>query len=424
VEHAAGTEQYAAGPEPVPAVRRLSTLYMAVGVVLLALNLRPALVAIFPLLDTIRAGTGLSTTAAGLLTTLPLLCFGLLAPLAPRIGRRLGTERALFVTMLVLVAGTALRLLDSTAALLVGTTVIGAAIAVANVLLPGILKREFPSRIALMSGVYSMSLFGGAALAAGITVPLQHAASLGWRPALGFWGLLAVLALIVWVPASLHRTRAPAAGTAGASLRKAGVDEPVRGLWKHPTAWLVTFFFAAQSLVYYSSAAWLPTLLTDAHMPAGTAGWMLSFSSLVAVAGAFGTPILTSRGLRPGALVLMSAGLTMAGFGGLLAAPATATYLWMALLGFGQGAGISLAVLFIVLRSPDSRHTAQLSSMAQSLGYVLAAGGPFALGALHQGTGSWSVPLVILILLGIPTAGVGLGSARKRYASHEVTDTG
>jgi CP family cyanate transporter-like MFS transporter len=399
-----------------------STVLMAVNVILLAMNLRPALVAVSPLLDTIRADTGMSATMASLLTTLPLVCFGLLSPIAPRIGSRLGVNVVLLLTMVVLVAGTALRLLASIAALLAGSVLVGVAIAVANVLLPSVIKREFPSRAALMSGVYSMSLFGGAALAAGVTVPIQHAANLGWRPALGLWGLLGVLALVVWLPQVLRRTGVPAAGAGAASPSGAAGDQPVRGLWKHPVAWAVAFYFAAQCLTFYSSAAWLPTMLTDAGMPVGTAGWMLSFASLVAIPGAFGTPILTSRRVPPGVLVLLSALLTIAGFAGLLAAPATATYLWMALLGLGQGAGGSLSVLFIVLRAPDSRHTAQLSSMSQCFGYILSAFGPFALGAVHQGTGGWAIPLLILAVLGIPTIACGLSSARKRYASYEIIE--
>jgi CP family cyanate transporter-like MFS transporter len=387
---------------------------VVLGVVLLAVNLRPALVAVSPLLDAIRADTGMSTTMESLLTTLPLLCFGVLAPIAPRIGNRLGVNFTLLLTMAVLIAGTALRLIDSTAALLAGSVVIGLSIAVANVLLPGVIKREFSTRTALMSGVYTMSLFGGAAMAAGLTVPIQNVASLDWRTALGMWGVLAVLGLIVWLPRVMRRTGAPSNGVSGAQV------EPVRhGVWKHPVAWMVAFYFAAQSLTFYSSAAYLPTILTKAGMSLGAAGWMLSFSSLVAVVGAAGTPGLT-RKISPGLLVTLSAALTTAGFVGVLLAPSSVTYVWMALMGIGQGAGLSLSVLFIVLRSRDPLHTAHLSSMAQSAGYILAAIGPFALGDIHQATGGWTIPLWVLILLGIPTVLVGLGSSRPRYASHAV----
>ncbi|WP_220040011.1 CynX/NimT family MFS transporter [Nonomuraea aridisoli] len=401
-----------APPEATGAARRGSTVLVAVSVILLAVNLRPALVAVSPLLGNIRADTGMSATTAGLLTTLPVVCFGVLSPFAPRIGDRLGANVALLLAMVVLVAGTALRLLPSMTALLLGSVVIGLALAVANVLLPSVIKREFPSRAALMSGVYSMSMFGGAALAAGVTVPVQHAADLGWRAALAFWGLLGVAGVLVWLPQVSRRAGAPA---------RVAENRPVRGLWRHPVAWAVAVFFTGTTLIFYASSAWLPTMLTDAGLPSGTAGWMLSFMSLVAIAGAFFTPILTGRNVPSGVLVVLSALLTMAGFAGVLTAPETATYLWMALLGLGQGAMLSLSVLFFVLRAPDARHTAQLSSMSQCAGYILGSVGPSAVGAVHQWTGDWTVPLVVLIVLGIPMIWSGLGSARKRYASYEIT---
>ncbi|MEW2547514.1 MFS transporter [Streptomyces sp. NPDC047002] len=406
---AGGPTGAAAGPG---ASRVRAGVFLGVGVIALALNLRPAIVAASPMLDTVRADTGMSATTAGLLTTLPLLCFGLLAPFAPRLGRRFGMEPALLLTMAAIVCGTALRLIPSMAALLAGTVVVGAGIAVANVLLPGVIKRDFPDRVGLMTGLYSMSLFGGAALAAGITVPLGHALSLGWRPTLALWGLLAVAALLVWAPQVRRHTRIPAG-------RASAAQHPVRGLWSHPVAWLVTGYMGLQSLSYYAAAAYLPTMLTNAGMDQSTAGWMLSFSSLLGIAGAFLSPVLAARGIRPGLLATVGAVLTAGGFAGMATAPVGGAYLWMVLLGLGQGAAISLAMLFIVLRSPDTRHAAQLSSMAQCFGYLLAAAGPLALGAVHQATGGWTVPLVLLIVLLAPQTAVGLGAATNRHAAPE-----
>jgi MFS transporter, CP family, cyanate transporter len=390
-----------------------ASLFLAVGVILLALNLRPSIVAASPLLDTIRHDTGMSTTAAGLLTTLPLLCFGLLAPLAPRLGRRFGTEPVLLATMVAICAGTALRLLPSTAALLAGTVVVGAGIAVANVLLPGVIKRDFASRVGLMTGLYSMSLFGGAALAAGLTVPLGRAARLDWRTTLALWGLLAVLGLLVWLPQLRRHSR-----TGAAQARAAA--HPVRGLWRHPVAWTVTAFMGLQSLGYYAAAAYLPTILTDAGMSQSAAGWMLSFSSLLGIVGAFCAPVLAARGVGPGLLATVGGVLTAGGLLGVVLAPVGGAYLWMVLLGLGQGAAIALAMLFIVLRAPDSRHAAQLSSMAQCCGYLLAAVGPLALGAVHEATGGWALPLTVLLVLLVPQTVAGLGAARDRHAAPEV----
>ncbi|WP_052230140.1 MFS transporter [Streptomyces sp. CT34] len=396
-------------PAPAGAAGRRALL-LGIGVILLALNLRPALVAVSPLAGTIRAESGMSAAATSLLTALPLLCFGLLAPLAPRLGRRFGMERSLLGTMALICLGTGLRLLDSVVALFAGTVVIGAGIAVANVLLPGLIKRDFPAKAGLMTGLYSMSLFGGAALAAGVTVPVQQAAGLSWRATLACWGALAVVALLVWLPQLRSRTRVPAAAAREAA-------HPVRGLWLSPLAWQVTGFMGLQSLSYYAAAAWLPTMLKDAGMGVGDAGWMLSFSSLLGIAGSFLAPVVVGRRLPAGVLAALGAALCAAGFAGVLVAPVGGAYLWMALLGLGQGAAISLALLFIVQRAPDARHTAQLSSMAQCFGYILAATGPAVLGAVHDASGTWTVPLAVLLVLLLPQIATGLGAARPRHVA-------
>lgn len=403
----------AAAAAPAEASRGVTgrrALYLGLGVVLLALNLRPALVAVSPLVGTIRDDSGMSAAATSLLTALPLLCFGLLAPVAPRLGRRFGMERSLLGTMALICGGAALRLLDSVVALFAGTVVIGAGIAVANVLLPGLIKRDFPTRAGLMTGLYSMSLFGGAALAAGVTVPFQQAVGLNWRATLACWGALAALALVCWLPQIRTRTRVPAAAARAAA-------HPVRGLWRDPLAWQVTGYMGLQSLSYYAAAAWLPTMLTDAGRSAGDAGWMLSFSSLLGITGSFLAPVLVGRRLRAGVLATVGALLCAAGFTGVLLAPAAGACLWMVLLGLGQGAAISLALLFIVQRAPDTRHAAQLSSMAQCFGYVLAATGPAVLGAVHDLSGSWTVPLAVLLALLLPQIAAGWCAARPRQVA-------
>ncbi|WP_240044854.1 CynX/NimT family MFS transporter [Streptomyces alboflavus] len=385
-------------------------LWLGLGVVLLALNLRPALVAVSPLADTIRDDSGMSAAATSLLTALPLLCFGLLAPVAPRLGRRFGTERTLLATMVLICAGTALRMLDAVVALFAGTVVIGAGIAVANVLLPGLIKRDFPGRAGLMTGLYSMSLFGGAALAAGVTLPVQEASGMNWRTTLACWGALAVVAVVVWLPQLRARARDGAAAARQAA-------RPVRGLWRSPLAWQVTGYMGLQSLNYYAAAAWLPTLLKDAGMSAGDAGWMLSFSSLLGIAGSFVAPVIVGRRVRSGTLAVLGAVLCALAYAGLLTAPVSAAYLWMSLLGLGQGAAISLALLFIVQRAPDARHVAPLSSMAQCFGYILAATGPAVLGAVHDASHDWTLPVVLLLVLLVPQVAVGLGAARNRHVA-------
>ncbi|GHJ37054.1 MFS transporter [Streptomyces sp. TS71-3] len=391
---------------------------LVAGIVLLTLNLRPALVAVSPLTPLIGGGGtgGLSSSAISLLTSLPLLCFGLLAPVSPRVGRRLGIERSLVVAMALVIAGTAVRAIPDTVALFAGTVVIGAGIAIGNVLLPSLIKRDFPQRVGPMMGMFSMTLFGGAAVAAGLTVPLQHASGLGWRAMLACWGAPAVLAAVVWLPQLRSRSRLSAQGVRDAA-------HPVRGLWRQPLAWHVTAFMGLQSLTYYAATAWIPTLLQSSGTSQGTAGWMLSFSSLLGIAGSFLAPVVAERQMPAGAVAVLSSVLCAGGIAGILAAPAAVPYLWMVLLGLGQGGAISLALLFIVQRAPDTRHVAQLSSMAQSFGYVLAAFGPLALGALHDATGHWTLPLVVLLALLVPQACFGVAAGRNRHVRADDTTT-
>jgi MFS transporter, CP family, cyanate transporter len=382
--------------------------WLAVGVLLLALNLRPLVVAVSPLLPMVRADTGMSAAEAGLLTTLPVLCFGALAPLAPRLGRRFGVEPTLLATMVVIVVGAAVRVLAPVSALLAGTVLIGGAIAVANVLIPGVIKRDFPARTGLMTGLYTMTLSGGPALAVGTTIPLARATGLSWRAALALWGVPAVLAVIVWLPQVRRHTRLRAS-------EARTVEHPVRGLWRSPLAWAVTGYMGLQSLSFYTSSAWLPTRLADAGMSGAAAGAMLSVSTLVSIVGALAAPTLAGAAVRSMLTVLASAALAVAALVGLLVVPLTATSLWFVLLGLGQGSALSLAMLFIVRRAPDTLHAAQLSSMAQCCGYLLASVGPTALGALHDLTGGWRVPLVALLLIQLPQTAAALIAAQDRH---------
>jgi CP family cyanate transporter-like MFS transporter len=392
-------------------------IWLAVGVILLALNLRPLVVAVSPLVGMIRADTGMSAATAGLLTTLPVLCFGALAPLAPRVGRRLGAEPTLLLTMVVIAAGAAVRLLPSVATLLAGTVLIGAGIALANVLLPSVIKRDFPTRTGTMTGLYTMTLSGGPAIAAGTTIPLVQATGLSWRVVLALWGLLAVLAIAVWLPQVRRHTRLRATEVGAAA-------HPVRGLWRSPLAWAVTGYMGLQSLSFYTGAAWLPTRLGDAGLSSELGGAMLSLSSVVSIAGALAAPALAGRRVPAGVLVVAAAVLNGAALVGLLFAPANGTYLWFVLFGLGQGAALSLAMLFIVQRSPDTRHAAQLSSMAQCFGYLLASVGPTALGAVHDASGGWTAPLALLLAILVPQSVCGVIAARDRHVTgHEPTPT-
>src|ERR671913_936449 len=386
---------------------RLRGILLVLGIVLLAANLRPALTGVAPLIGQIRTDTGMSNGVAGLLTTLPLLAFGLLSPIAPRLARRFGMERVLLAGLLVLVAGILLRWAGSVAALFLGTVVLGAAIGVANVLLPSLVKREFPEHAGLMTSVYSTSLGISAALAAGLSVPLAQLAGVGWRGALAVWALPAILASVAWLP-QLGRNDRPAEPSA----RNSPV---VRDLWRSPLAWQVTLFMGLQSLSYYVTLTWLPEILQAEGMGAARAGWMLGLSQAVAIVTMFLAPMIAERRPSQRGVVVVAVGTSGVGALGLLAAGSTASTLWVVLLGLGQGASFSLALTFFALRAPDSGHAAALSGMAQSVGYLLAAGGPFLFGVLRDMTGSWKVPLELLLTVTICLLIAGIGAARDAH---------
>jgi CP family cyanate transporter-like MFS transporter len=375
------------------------------GIVLLAANLRPALTGVAPLIGQIRADTGISNGVAGLLTTLPLLAFGLLSPIAPRVARLFGMERVLLASLLVLAAGILLRWAGAVEALFLGTVVLGAAIAVANVLLPSLVKREFPEHAGLMTSVYTTSLGISAALAAGVSVPLAQL--VGWRGALAVWVLPALLAGVAWLP-QLIRSDHPA----DPSARSA---PGVRDLWRSSLAWQVTLFMGLQSLSYYVTLTWLPEILQAEGMSAARAGWMLGLSQAVAIVTMFLAPMIAER--RPSQRGVVGVAVGMSGLGvlGLLVAGSTASTLWVVLLGLGQGASFSLALTFFALRAPDPGHAAALSGMAQSVGYLLAAGGPFLFGVLRDVTGAWKVPLVLLLTVTICLLIAGIGAARDAH---------
>ncbi|MFE2865226.1 CynX/NimT family MFS transporter [Embleya sp. NPDC059259] len=371
------------------------------GIVLIALNMRAGLSSVSPLVGELREVFHLSATTGSLITAIPVLFLGLISPLAPLAARRYGTELVLLGALVVVGLGILLRVVPDLTALFAGGALVGSGIAVLNVLMPGVVKREFPHRAAAMIGVYSAAMVFGAAVSAGATVPLENTIGHGWQPALGVWALLAFVAVAVWLP-HVRRRR----GSVPAAMPH------VPGLWKSSLAWLVTGFMGLQSLLFYVLLAWMPTILTDNGMSKGTAATIFAFSTFVQIPASFVGSILAGRMRNQSPLVFGSVGLIVVGYVGLMVAPTGGAWAWAAILGLGQGAAVSLALTLIVLRSPDPNTAAQLSGMAQAVGYVLAAFGPLAAGALHQATGGWTVPIVLMLVLSGCALVCGVGASR------------
>ena len=366
--------------------RPTPTILLCLGLVLVALNLRPTIAGFGPLLNQIQGELQVSASTLSLLTTIPLLCFGALAPLAALLVRRYSTETVVLVCVLTIALGAGLRVGPSLPWIFLGTLLAGAGIAIVNVLLPGLVKRDFPAQVGLMTGVYTLSVVGGAALASGLSVPLRTAFGGAWRPSLGVWAALAVVGFVAWLPAVLGR---PA--------RLTGQAMPVPPIWNNPAALPVTLFMGLQSLVFYAWLTWLAKVLQDRGVTLAESGALLAIGNVVQLPFTLAVPVLAvrrpdQRWLVTGASVLVGTGLL-----GLLLFPAVPPLLWVLLLGAGCGSTFSLALVLIVQRAQTPAQVPQLSGLAQGAGYLLAASGPFVFGALHDRSGQWTAPLWFLV---------------------------
>lgn len=394
--------------EAPPTRRQIALLVLAI--VLVSLNLRSALTVVGPLIRDLRADAGLSGTAVGLLAAAPLLAFGLISPLGPRLAARFGIERTLVASMLLLTASLALRPLPSATLLFAGTLAAGAAIAVANVLLPALVKRRFGAQATFLTGLYSVALGVGAALAAGLAVPSEAWLGDSWRAALAVWAVPALLSALIWLPLLGGDARDSGSSTQGVRV----------SLWRDRVAWSVTAYMALLAVQFYSQVAWLPEIYRHEGMSKGAAGALLSLSLVVGIPMGFVVGALAGR-LRDQRPIAWAAGLILlAGWIGVLAAPDLAPSLWAILLGLGFGTGFTLVLALFVLRAHDAPHAAALSGMAQSVGYALAAAGPIAVGALHDATGGWTTPLVVLIGVAAADLVVGLGASSARFVGGHV----
>lgn len=392
-----------------------AALRLGLSVMLVAINLRPAVAAVGPLLHRIQAGEGVSNAGATALTTLPVLCYGLIALAAPPLARRFGVHGAVAIALFLLLAGQLIRLVTGIGFLFVGTAFAGSAIAIGNVLMPVVVRRDFRDRTGAAMSVFSTALMGFAALAAGVSVPLANAFGGGWRPGLAIWAAPAGVATFAWLPALIrHKT------TAGRS-QTAVTPEPrsrdVRQLLRKPLAWQVTLFFAVQSGGFYATLAWLPSIFRSHGYSEAHAGVLLSVNLVVGAFTGLAIPSLAHRMRDQRPLVLASCVLAAVAWAAILVAPTSASYLWVAVLGLGQNAAFPLVMMLIVLRGGSVRTTQALSAMAQSVGYALAALAPLAVGAIHGVTHSWTPDVILLLVLLLPQLLLGLGAGRPRVLS-------
>ena len=381
------------------AARRRGAAGAMTAIVLLALNLRTLVASLPPLLTHVQADLGLSGLTAGLLTTLPVLAFGAFAPLAPRLTRRVSIERVLFACALLTAGAAALRGAGGWAPLFAGCALAGFAVAIAQAVLPVLIRLRHPEMTGLLTGAYSMSLTLGAALAAGLTVPLEDALG-SWEASLAAWALPALVAALVWLPAALR----PGTTVPG---------PPSPGLWRSRLAWNVSLFMGVQSMAFYAGLSWIPTVLEDAGFSEGEAGTLQALGVLMQLAPAFAVPVLAARSRNQVGVLFAIVGFALAGVLGLIFAPGAALA-WIVVFGIGQGGALGLGLILPALRGGDAASVASLTAMSLCVGFVVAAAGPWLLGAVHDATGGWTIALVVLAAITVLELVPGLPAARAR----------
>lgn len=378
-----------------------------VGVLLVAANLRAAITTVGPVLAEVQQALRLSSVEASVLVSLPLLAFAAISPLAPPLARRIGIEPALAGALGLLAVGIALRSVPGQAALWCGTALLGVAIAVLNVVLPALVKRDFPMRIGQITGTYSSVQAVFAALAAGVAVPIAGPGESGWRLAFGVWVGLALIALAVFAP-QLRRSTRPVALAPSAEHAARG-----RSPWGTMLGWQVTVFMGLQSVLYYVLVTWLPSIERAGGVPAAAAGVHQLLYNALGILGSLGAAVLIPRTGGQRAIATVAPGFYLVAVLGLLAEPRLGA-LWASLAGIAAGATIVLALSLFGLRTAHHSQAAALSGMAQSLGYVLAAAGPVVVGAMHDASGRWAPALTMLAVISLVLVGVGFLVSRRR----------
>lgn len=465
IRSSAGTETES--ESETPATRAWMTRLVVVGIVLTAVNLRPAITSLGALLEEVRDGLGMSGSVAGLLTSVPPLCFAVFGAMAPRLARRFGPGAVVCAGMAAIAAGLAIRpYAGNTAGFLAATALALMGIAVSNVLMPVIVKRWFPERVGSMTGLYSMALALGTAAAAAVTVPMTDALGGSWRSGLVVWAGLAAVAVLPWIPlarvrgagsergaagraqqgssapgvpgqrgsavsggsalrrhsagASVGTGSVPQRHSGGSSVRTGSVPHEPDALriTRSRTAWALAVFFGLQATAAYITMGWMAQIFRDAGVPAGTAGLLLAVTMVMGVPLAFVIPRLATRLPHQGPIVVALGVCGLAGYAGLYLAPAGGAWAWALLLGVSNCA-FPLALTMVGMRARTGAGVAKLSAFAQSAGYLLSIPGPLLVGVLYQHSGGWGLPLALMAGLMVPQIAVGVLAGRNRTVEDE-----
>lgn len=402
--------------------RAWTTRLFVVGILLAAVNLRPAITSLGALLEEVRDGLGMSGSVAGLLTSVPPLCFAVFGVMAPRLARRFGPSAVVCAGMVAITAGLLIRpYVGGAIGFLAGSALALMGIAVSNVLMPVIVKRWFPDRVGSMTGLYSMALAAGTSIAAAVTVPVTDALGGGWQSGLAVWAGLAAVAVLPWLP--LVRDRGPVPAPVAEARARADRQPPALRITRSRTAWALAVFFGLQATAAYITMGWMAQIFRDAGVPAGTAGLLLAVTMVMGVPLAFVIPRVATRLPQQGPIVIALGVCGLAGYAGLWAAPAGGAWAWALLLGVSNCA-FPLALTMVGMRSRTGAGVVQLSAFAQSVGYLISIPGPLLVGVLYQHSGGWGLPIALMAALMIPQMAVGILAGRDRTVEDEAAAAG
>ena len=388
---------------------RMYRILLFVGIVFVAFNLRPGMTSVGPLIGIIRDDVGLANWSAGLLTSLPLLAFAAISPIVPSISNRLTNDWTMVLGLIIIVLGISIRSISYVALLFVGTVLVGLGIAICNVLLPGVVKDKFPTKVALMTSVYSTTMGVFAAIASGLSVPLAKGLNLGWKLSLFVWTIPAIIGIVIWIYlANKNKTTH--------DIEESNKTPSNGAIWRSSLAWQVALFMGLQSSLFYVSVSWLPEILHHNGLNITTAGWMLSYTQLIGMPVSFIVPVIAGKLKSQRILVLILGISALIGFSGLLFSTSfIAMVISTTFLGMTLGGCFALALTFLAIRAKTAKHAGELSGMAQSIGYLLAASGPVFIGYLHDLTHEWTVPLIVMIGVTILVIIFGMGAGQDKY---------
>ncbi|WP_405738324.1 CynX/NimT family MFS transporter [Streptomyces sp. NBC_00028] len=420
-----------ASESPKPATRAWTSRLLVLGIVLAAVNLRPAITSLGALLEEVRDGLGMSGSVAGLLTSVPPLCFAVFGVMAPRLARRFGSGAVVCAGMAAITAGLLIRpYVGGTAGFLAASALALMGIAVSNVLMPVIVKRWFPDRVGSMTGLYSMALALGTSVAAAATVPVTDLLGGSWQTGLAVWAVPAAVAVLPWLAFVRQRDGVRQdegvrqegggrpEGAASAGQASARGEQPALRITRSRTAWALAVFFGLQATAAYITMGWMPQIFRDAGVPASTAGLLLAVTMVMGVPLAFVIPRVATRLPHQGPIVLVLGLCGLVGYAGLYLAPAAGAWAWALLLGVSNCA-FPLALTMVGMRARTGAGVAQLSAFAQSTGYLISIPGPLLVGVLYQHSGGWGLPIALMTGLMVPQMVVGVLAGRNRTVEDE-----